>query len=182
MAKMSEYLPYLGDVTVRREQQYRANPERPGSEGGPHYALEVRVRSVGHLDEHVRTRSGHDFVISEPVEVGGRNIATWPLEYLLGGAVGCFAAVFAFYAAKLKVPYEEFEVVATTNIDVRGHMIPNSPPSGFQKVTLDLHVVSDQPEEKLKEVERLALAGCPGIDTLRRPVPLESNLHVTRPK
>jgi uncharacterized OsmC-like protein len=181
MAKMATYLPYLQEVTARREVWYRANPDSPGPQG-PHYELEVRVRSVGDLDEHVRTKSGHEFVISEPSEVGGRNIAAWPLEYLLGGAVGCFAAVFAFYAAKLNVPYDEFEVKATTWIDVRGHMIPDSPPTGFQKVVLEVNVVSDQPEEKLKEVERLALAGCPGIDTLRRPVPIESNLHLTRSK
>jgi hypothetical protein len=40
-------------------------------------------------------------------------------------------------------------------------------------------VRSDAPAEKLKEVERLALAGCPGIATLRDPVPVESHLTVT---
>jgi hypothetical protein len=41
-------------------------------------------------------------------------------------------------------------------------------------------VRSDAPAEKLQEVERLALAGCPGIATLRDPVPVESRLMVTR--
>ena len=34
--------------------------------------------------------------------------------------------------------------------------------------------------EKLAEIERLALAGCPGIATLRNPVEVRSSLAVTR--
>jgi hypothetical protein len=77
------------------------------------------------------------------------------------------------------VAYDSFEAVARTNFDVRGHMMPDAPPSGFQKVTIEIAVRSDAPVEKLKEVERLALAGCPGIATLRDPVPVESRLTVT---
>ena len=36
------------------------------------------------------------------------------------------------------------------------------------------------PEDKLKEVERLSFEGCPGINTLREPVPVETRLTVTR--
>lgn len=87
--------------------------------------------------------------------------------------------MFAFYAAKLGVNYESFEAVARTNFDVRGHMMPDAPFSGFQKVTIDMNVKSDAPLEKLREIERLALAGCPGIATLREPVPVETTLTLT---
>jgi uncharacterized OsmC-like protein len=60
-------------------------------------------------------------------------------------------------------------------------MIAGAPKSAFQKVTMRISVVSDAPEEKLREVERLALEGCPGISTLREPVPVETQLEVTRP-
>jgi uncharacterized OsmC-like protein len=70
--------------------------------------------------------------------------------------------------------------VARTNFDVRGHMIVDAPASGFQKVTIAISVVSDAPEEKLRQVERLSFEGCPGISTLREPVPVETQLKVTR--
>jgi hypothetical protein len=44
-------------------------------------------------------------------------------------------------------------------MEVRGHMIPGSDPSGFQKVTLNIRVVGSGPEERLEHVERLAPAG-----------------------
>jgi uncharacterized OsmC-like protein len=106
------------------------------------------------------------------------NVAPTPLEFLLSGAVGCYAAVFAFYAAKLGVSYDSLEAVARTNMDVRGHMMADAPSSGFQQVTIELNVVSDAPAEALREVERLALQGCPGLNTLREPVPVETRLHV----
>ena len=180
MAKVCDCFPELKSTTDAREARYRAHPEKAAPEG-PQSSVEVKVTSVGQLNELVETKkSGQKFIISEPVHVGGQNCAPTPLEFLLSGAAGCYAAVFAFYAAKMGVRYDSFEAVARANFDVRGHMMPDAPPAGFQKVTIEIKVQSDAPEEKLKEVERLALAGCPGIATLRDPVPVESRLTVTR--
>jgi uncharacterized OsmC-like protein len=182
MAKVCDCFPELKAITDAREQRYRAHPEKPAPEGPQSY-VEVRVSSIGQLNELVDCRkSGYKFVISEPVHVGGQNCAPTPLEFLLSGAVGCYAAVFAFYAAKLGVSYDSFEAVARTDFDVRGHMISDAPSSAFQKVTISINVVSDAPEEKLREVERLSYEGCPGISTLREPVPVETRLNVTRGK
>src|SRR5215475_12620221 len=156
MTKVCDCFPALKEITDARERRYRADPEKPEPEG-PQSFVEVKVTSLGELNELVECkRSGFKFVISEPAHVGGQNWAPSPLEFLLSGAVGCYAAVFAFYAAKLGVAYDGFEAVARTE--------------------------SDAPEDKLKEVERLAFAGCPGINTLRAPVPVETRLEVTRSK
>jgi uncharacterized OsmC-like protein len=178
MTKVCDCFPQLKEIIDAREQRYRSHPEKPAPEGPQSY-VEVKVMSIGDLNELVECkRSGFKFVISEPVHVGGQNIAPSPLEFLLSGAVGCYAAVFAFYAAKLGVTYESFEAVARTTMDVRGHMMPDAPPSAFQNVTIDINVVSDASADELAEIERLALAGCPGINTLRHPVPVESRLTV----
>jgi putative redox protein len=182
MAKVCDCFPELKDITDARELRYRAHPGQPAPEG-PQSFVEVKVTSIGQLNELVESkRSGHKFIISEPVHVGGQNCAPTPLEFLLSGAVGCYAAVFAFYAAKLGVAYDSFEALARTDFDVRGHMIADAPSSAFQKVTISISVVSDAPQDELNEVERLAFAGCPGISTLREPVPVETRLAVTRTK
>jgi uncharacterized OsmC-like protein len=178
MPAVCDCFPELKSVTAAREARYRSDPGKAAPEG-PQSSLEIKVTSIGHLDERVETRNRRHFIISEPKHVGGIADAPTPLEYLLSGAVGCYAAVFAFYAAKLGVNYESFEAVARTNFDVRGHMMPDAPPSGFQKVTIAIAVKSDAPPEKLAEIERLALAGCPGIATLRDPVSVETTLTVT---
>jgi uncharacterized OsmC-like protein len=180
MTKVCDCFPELKEITEARERAYRAHPEKPAPEG-PQSFVEVKVTSIGQLNELVECKkSGYKFLVSEPTHVGGQNCAPTPLEFLLSGAIGCYAAVFAFYAAKLGVSYDSFEAVARTEFDARGHMIADAPPSAFCKVTIKLNVTSDAPAEKLKEVERLALAGCPGISTLRAPVPVESELTVRR--
>jgi len=167
-------------MTEARERRYKAHPDRPAPEG-PQSSVEVKVTSIGQLNELVEARrSGHKFIISEPVHVGGQNCAPSPLEFLLSGAVGCYAAVFAFYAARMGIAYDSFEAVARSDFDVRGHMIEGAPSSAFQKVTIAMRIVSDAPEAVLKEVERLATAGRPGLNTLRDPVPVTTELAVIR--
>ena len=180
MAKVCDCFPELKAVTEARERRYRADPDKAAPEG-PQSFVEVKVTSIGQLNKLVDCKkSGYKFIVSEPVHVGGQNCAPTPLEFLLSGAVGCYAAVFAFYAAKLGVSYDSFEAVARSDFDVRGHMMADAPTSAFRKVTIRISVVSDAPADKLREVERLAFEGCPGISTLREPVPVETRLEVTR--
>jgi uncharacterized OsmC-like protein len=182
MVKICDCFPELKATTEAREARYRAHPEKPAPEG-PQSSIEVKVTSIGALNELVETKkSGHTFIISEPKHVGGQNVAPTPLEFLLSGAVGCYAAVFAFYAAKMGVAYDSFEAVAHANFDVRGHMMADAPPAGFQQVVIEIRIESSAPQDKLQEIERLALAGCPGIATLRDPVPVATTLTVTRPR
>ena len=176
--RICECFPALREVTLAREERYRTDPTKAAPEG-PQSTVEVKVTSVGALNERAESvKSGRAWTISEPTHVGGLANAPTPLEYLLSGAVGCFAAVFAFYAAKLDVPYDEFEATAVAKFDARGHMIEDAPPSGFRRVRIDVSVVSDEPRERLEEVYRLALAGCPGIATLRDPVAIDGSLEV----
>ena len=178
MTRVCDCFPELKEVTEARERRYRTHPDRPAPEG-PQSFVEVKVTSIGQLNELVDCKkSGYKFIISEPVHVGGQNCAPTPLEFLLSGAVGCYAAVFAFYAAKLGVRYDSFEAVARTDFDVRGHMIADAPTSSFRKVTIGISVTSDAPADKLREIERLAFEGCPGISTLREPVEVETRLSV----
>lgn len=175
---VSDCFPQLAAVTRAREERYRSTPDAPAPEG-PQSTVHVSVTSVGELNEEARSmKSGRTWTISEPKHVGGLADAPTPLEYLLGGAVGCFAAVFAFYAAKHDVPYDSFEATALADFDASGHMIEDAGPSGFRNVRLELTISSDAPREQLERVHRLALAGCPGIATLRDPVRVDSSLTV----
>ena len=154
-----------------------------------------RIADWGHLldasrdlDESARLQAVNAFFNRSLLFASDRQVwgqeEYWatPLELLLSGAVGCYAAVFAFYAAKLDIAYDGFEAVARASFDVRGHMMEDAPSSAFGKVSIDVTVVSDAPADRLREVERLALKGCPGISTLREPVPVESVLTVQKPQ
>lgn len=168
--------PALRETTLAREQRYLTDPSRPAPEG-PQSTVEVRVVSTGDLNDRAESlKSGRTWTISEPRHVGGLADAPTPLEYLLSGVLGCFAAVYAFYAAKLGVDYRTFEVRAVAPLDVRGHMIEDAPSSAFQSAQLEVRLASGAPTAELQRVLDLALAGCPGISTLRYPVPVTARL------
>jgi uncharacterized OsmC-like protein len=176
---VSDCFPALKEVTLAREERYLGDAADSPAPEGPHSTVHVKVTSVGDLNEQATSmKSGRSWTISEPSHVGGLADAPTPLEYLLSGAVGCFAAVFAFYAAKHDVAYDTFEATAIADVDVRGHMIEDAPPSSFSRVRLELSIESDAAPEELERIHRLALAGCPGIATLRDPVPVESTLTI----
>ena len=172
--------PELKKVTLDREMRYIKDSNAAAPEG-PQSTVEVSVRSVGELNELACSlKSGRSWEISEPAHVGGLADAPTPLEYLLSGVLGCFAAVFAFYAAKWDVKYDTFEASAKADLDVRGHMMENAPPSGFQRATIHVDIgVSEKPDlEALDRVLQASMRGCPGISTLRDPVHLEAKMIV----
>jgi uncharacterized OsmC-like protein len=176
---VSDCFPRLKQVTLAREERYRGGAADKPAPEGPQSFVHVKVTSVGELNEEAQSlKSGRSWVISEPEHVGGLADAPTPLEYLLSGAVGCFAAVYAFYAAKHDVLYDSFEATARAELDVRGHMMEDAPPSGFRRITLDVRVESDAPPEELERIHQLALQGCPGIATLRDPVEIDSTLTI----
>lgn len=177
--RVCDCFPQLKEVTLAREARYLGGAADKPAPEGPQSTVHVHVTSVGDLNEEARSmKSGHTWTISEPTHVGGLANAPTPLEYLLSGAIGCYAAVFAFYAAKYDVAYDSFEATALAELDVRGHMIEDAPPSGFRRVTIDIKVASDAPREQLERIKQLALNGCPGIATLRDPVAIESTLEI----
>ena len=95
MPAVCDCFPELKSVTAAREARYRSDPGKPAPEG-PQSSLEIKVTSIGNLNERVETRnSGRHFIISEPKHVGGIADAPTPLEFLLSGAVGCYASLIA---------------------------------------------------------------------------------------
>lgn len=177
---MCDCLPRIREVTLEREARYLKDPDAAAPHG-PQSTVEVEVTSIGELNEEAKSlKSGRSWIISEPAHVGGLADAPTPLEYLLSGVLGCFAAVYAFYAAKHGVDFHAFNVKGLARMDVRGHMIEDAPPAGFRTVDIAVTVKSDAPEEKLQWILDLAMAGCPGIDTLRSPVELRPTLTIDR--
>src|SRR6476646_10052 len=144
MPAVCDCFPELKSVTEAREARYRADPSKRAPEG-PQSSLEVRVTSTGRLNERVNCRnSRQSFVIGEPKHVGGLADAPTPLEYLLSGAVGCYAAVFAVYAANLGVAYQASRRVGRTVFAVRAKWRPAARFSGLRRMRMETACKGEQ--------------------------------------
>lgn len=70
--------------------------------GGPGYRADVNART-------------HNFVIDEPIALGGTDAGPTPYEYLLGALSGCTAMTLRLYANRKGWPLESVEVKMRTS-------------------------------------------------------------------
>lgn len=176
-APVCECFAHVREVSLGRIERFIDDPDQ-ASPVGPQSTVEVTIEAIGGLNELATSRkSGRQWIISEPAHVGGKADAPSPLEYMLSGAIGCFSAVFAFYAALDGVNYDTFVVDATAVLDVRGHVLEDAPPSGFQSVHLDIKVGGADHPDRLDAILEKSMRGCPGIRTFEDPVRFVVNLE-----
>ena len=120
--------------------------------------------------------SGKETVFSEQAPfMGGEGKKPEPIQYCLYGLCACYAATFVSLANMEGVSLKSLKVSAENQIDLSPALGLSENPI-VQKVKIALLVASDASPDKLKEIEKLALARCPGVYCLTQPIPLETEM------
>ncbi len=111
----------------------------------------------------------------QPTFLGGNGAHPGPMLYCLYGFASCFTATFAMAAAQENVELKSLRVKAESHVDFsRAFGLTENPP--VEKVSITLFVKADAPQEKIKEIEKLAQKRCPAIYCITNPVPLSTHL------
>lgn len=97
----------------------------------------------------------------EPVAHGGTGKGPSPLQTVLGALCGCESVTFNRTAAEMDFAYESISYAAEFTIDIRGRLGNRSVRRHFQTVRLEATVVTDESEERLREVVAETEARCP---------------------
>jgi uncharacterized OsmC-like protein len=100
-------------------------------------------------------------VTDEPVAHGGTGEGPSPLQTVLGALCGCESVTFNRTAAELGFSYESISYEAEFTIDIRGRLGNRAVRPHFQTVRLEATVVTDETEERLREVIEETEARCP---------------------
>lgn len=83
----------------------------------------------------------------------------------------CLATSFAMWAARMDVSFERIAVDVIAEFDARGEMgVSDEVPPGYTKVTFKVHVVSQAPEERVRELFAVTERHTSWLDLIRRPV------------
>jgi uncharacterized OsmC-like protein len=136
------------------------------------------VRTVGESMARSTTEA-HAFKIfmDEPAELGGRNGAPSPLDFILAAHAGCLNFMTFFIAKELGIP------VSGTEITVRGVLDPSkftgtdrSVRAGYQSLEVTIHVQSSASPEQLAQLRGEVEARCPVSDNLANPTPVNITL------
>jgi uncharacterized OsmC-like protein len=118
--------------------------------------------------------------MDEPVELGGRNGAPSPLDFILAAHAGCLNYMTFFIAKELGIP------VSGTEITVRGSLDPakfagtdRSVRAGYQSLEVTIHVKSTANADQLAKLKSEVEARCPVSDNLANPTPVNISLKLS---
>jgi uncharacterized OsmC-like protein len=124
---------------------------------------------------------GFTTTIDEPLELGGTDSGPNPVEMLLAALGGCQEIVYRAYAAVMGLEIEKIEVHAKGYLDLRGLLNLGNVPSGFSQVSFTTKIISDEPEENLRQLAEMVEKHCPVMDSLMREVAVSGKVEVLKP-
>ncbi len=118
-----------------------------------------------------------EFIVDNPTFMGGSGSHPGPMHYCFYGLASCYTGTFATMAAMLGIKLKKLTTKAEADLNFSKVFGISGEPI-MEEVRVKLTVVSDDPIEKIKQAEELALQRCPVVFTLKNPVKLVPSLEV----
>lgn len=118
-----------------------------------------------------------NFLVDEPNELGGQDLAANPVEYLLAGYAGCLNVVINLVAKELGIKLYDFKININGNIDAAkflGHSEDGR--AGFQSLDVDIDFVTNATQESVDFLLKNVKRRCPINDNLSNKTPI--NYHI----
>src|SRR4030067_371939 len=119
------------------------------------------------------------FEVDSPTFMGGGGKFPGPMHYCFYGLASCYTATFATMAAMLGIELKKLTTRVEADINFSRVFGLGDQPV-MEEVRVTLNVVSDAPEEKIKEAEELAIQRCPVVYTLKNTVKLVPIIKISR--
>ncbi|MBI2183352.1 MAG: OsmC family protein [Thaumarchaeota archaeon] len=112
---------------------------------------------------------GHAWIADSKKDVGGEDSAPGPLAYFISGICFCQLAHYAERSSHMDLKIESIELT------VRAHY--NRRPGGyFDKIIYETRIVSDEPEERIKDLVVNAEHDCYVTNTLSKAAEITGNI------
>ena len=122
------------------------------------------------------TTSVHAFKIfmDEPEELGGRNGAPSPLDFILAAHAGCLNYMTFFIAQEMGIPVTGTTISLEGSLDVAGFTgaSPDIRP-GYQGIRAVIDVATTASAEDVERLRAAVEARCPVSDNIARATPVE---------
>ena len=121
----------------------------------------------------VETESrGFKFIMDEPKNLGGTDIAMAPVEALLCALGACQAIVATAFAKSQKFTFEEVYINLEGDLDPDGFLGISDARNGFQEIRYKIHFKTNESQEKTETFAKFVESRCPVGDCLANGVKL----------
>lgn len=111
--------------------------------------------------------------LDEPKDLGGTNTGMNPMEMILCGLGGCQTIATSIFAKKFNIDIQDLWIELEGDIDTDGFMGLKDIRPGYQAVRYNIHIKSDDDQEKVKELIEYVEKHCPVGDTIANMVKLQ---------
>lgn len=145
---------------------------------------QVSFEATSVLQEGVHVRSTvrqFEFDFDEPALLGGEDSAPNPVEYVLASLGACQAIVYRALASLKGIQLDSVTVKTKGDLNLHGFLgLDSSIRPGYEKVTFETIVVSDESTEKLERLAQQVDSICPVYDILTNPLQVIGKLTIQR--
>lgn len=121
----------------------------------------LSASNPGNMTTTVEFPELSSLTFDEPVKHGGGGQGPTPLQGVLAGLCGCESVTFNRTATEKNFSYYGLKFEAEYTIDIRGRMGVRSVVPHFKSVRVQVHVKTDEDEDRLQEVVEETEARCP---------------------
>jgi uncharacterized OsmC-like protein len=136
------------------------------------------VKTIGEtMARSVTDANAFKIFMDEPEELGGRNGAPNPLDFILAAHGGCLNFMTFFIANEMGIPMEG------TEIDIVGKLDPSkfagtdmNVRAGYQEIEIQIQVKSTASEEQIAQLLRAVEARCPVSDNITNSTPVNISM------
>ncbi|EMY82650.1 OsmC-like protein [Psychroflexus gondwanensis ACAM 44] len=119
-----------------------------------------------------------NFLVDEPHELGGQDLAANPVEYLLAGYAGCLNVVINLVAKELGVKIYDMKININGNIDAAKFLgYSDKTRAGFQSLDVDINFVTNATQESIDFLLKNVKKRCPIHDNLSNETPIHYHIH-----
>lgn len=136
------------------------------------------------LQEGFRTEARiRDFklTVDEPEALGGTDMGPNPVELILAALGTCQEITYRLYADALGIPLDGVSVKVEGDVDLRGFFAAkDGVRAGYNNIRAVVALDSTAPEEDLQRLKNTVDRHCPVLDLLSNPVPVTTNIVVSR--
>lgn len=137
-----------------------------------------KVKTIGEtMARSVTEANAFKIFMDEPEELGGRNGAPNPLDYILAAHGGCLNFMTFFIANEMSIP------INGTEINIIGKLDPSkfagtdmSVRAGYQEITIEIEVKSNASSDEIARLLEAVEARCPVSDNIARATPVSISM------
>lgn len=123
------------------------------------------------------------FLIDEPHELGGQDLAANPVEYLLAAYAGCLNVVINLVAKELDIKIDAINININGDIDAAKLLgINEEGRAGFQSLNVDMDFETEESQDKIDLLLKSVKQRCPINDNLSNKTPIHYNLKTSAVK